>query len=459
MARRLRLVRDLLPLLLLGSLTLGQTPAEPAEADLLPRVETDGQVVVHTKPDWKSARRGVLLDCAVVGIRMKEEGPGCKAPWGQLRTDGWICLDFVAETQEKLPNAHPMVAFDHPTPEERPEYLSTGEFDRDIGPAAEALLPYVYGRRMGRFAGRCYADVEAAAKGSNPVGQLNPKRRQAFVQVIDTEDGSFLERPDGTVVPVDDVFLYSPSRFGGVDLDEDWGPEDTVPAWVRRGGGRQRTEATIVSEIIAELTPRTLVWVKEAILGDDGRTWMPIVRIGDGPGTGFIAASRVRRLRPLDPPDGVTDDEVWLDVDLDQQVLTVFQGTTPQYATMVSTGTSPDNETPVGLYRIKDKMLHWDMASRADADDYYHLEEVPWVMHYWPRYALHGAFWHDGFGERRSHGCINLAPKDARQIFDRTAPAVPPGWHSAWESLDDPGSLLRIRLSDPHVPDRRSVLR
>ncbi|WP_420829511.1 L,D-transpeptidase [Nannocystis pusilla] len=42
--------------------------------------------------------------------------------------------------------------------------------------------------------------------------------------------------------------------------------------------------------------------------------------------------------------------------------------------------------------------------------------------------ALHGAYWHDQFGKRRSHGCVNLAPLDARWLFEWVSPALPAGW-------------------------------
>jgi hypothetical protein len=44
-------------------------------------------------------------------------------------------------------------------------------------------------------------------------------------------------------------------------------------------------------------------------------------------------------------------------------------------------------------------------------------------------HALHGAYWHDGWGEPKSGGCINLAPIDSQRMFEWTDPAVPPGWH------------------------------
>jgi lipoprotein-anchoring transpeptidase ErfK/SrfK len=59
----------------------------------------------------------------------------------------------------------------------------------------------------------------------------------------------------------------------------------------------------------------------------------------------------------------------------------------------------------------------------------YELRDVPWIQYFAAGYALHGAYWHDVFGTPRSHGCINLAPIDARLVFNWTEPAVPEGWH------------------------------
>jgi hypothetical protein len=32
--------------------------------------------------------------------------------------------------------------------------------------------------------------------------------------------------------------------------------------------------------------------------------------------------------------------------------------------------------------------------------------------------SLHGTYWHDGFGYRRSHGCVNLSITDASYVFN-----------------------------------------
>ncbi len=59
----------------------------------------------------------------------------------------------------------------------------------------------------------------------------------------------------------------------------------------------------------------------------------------------------------------------------------------------------------------------------------FELRDVPWIQYFASGYALHGAYWHDVFGIPRSHGCVNLAPIDARVVFFWTDPPVPEGWH------------------------------
>ncbi|MCA9706801.1 MAG: L,D-transpeptidase, partial [Myxococcales bacterium] len=73
-------------------------------------------------------------------------------------------------------------------------------------------------------------------------------------------------------------------------------------------------------------------------------------------------------------------------------------------------------------------------------------------------YALHGAFWHTGFGRRRSHGCINLAPRDAARVFELTSPAMPEGWTSVYEHEGEVGTVVRVRKGDDPLPDRRRPL-
>jgi lipoprotein-anchoring transpeptidase ErfK/SrfK len=39
-------------------------------------------------------------------------------------------------------------------------------------------------------------------------------------------------------------------------------------------------------------------------------------------------------------------------------------------------------------------------------------------MYFDDEIALHGAYWHDGFGFRRSHGCVNMSVTDAHWLYE-----------------------------------------
>jgi hypothetical protein len=76
----------------------------------------------------------------------------------------------------------------------------------------------------------------------------------------------------------------------------------------------------------------------------------------------------------------------------------------------------------------------------------FELRDVPWIQYFASGYALHGAYWHDVFGIPRSHGCVNLAPIDARVLFLWTDPQVPEGWQGINVSDETgPGTVVVVR--------------
>jgi hypothetical protein len=165
----------------------------------------------------------------------------------------------------------------------------------------------------------------------------------------------------------------------------------------------------------------------------------------------YIRASDVRRIELSEPPSGTADDEKWLDVDLTTQTLVAYIGPRPVYATLVSSGkgtgqTDPllNHETPTGDFRITSKHVATTMDGDHAVDGPYSIEDVPYVMYFQLAYALHSAFWHNRFGYPKSHGCINLAPTDARWVFDWATPLVPEGWHGAYPTGTAPGTRLIV---------------
>lgn len=182
-------------------------------------------------------------------------------------------------------------------------------------------------------------------------------------------------------------------------------------------------------------------------------------------------------LRPSKWPSAAKRGEKWIEVDISEQTLVLWNGQEAEFATLVSTGKpgigDPETTTatPRGAFRIYAKHISATMDSDEGAsqrhptlkpgDDGYvaakgdgaygktlrrghglfKLRDVPHIQYFEKNYAIHGAYWHDVFGIPRSHGCINLAPADSLRVFKWTDPDVPEGWHGV---NVDKGTLVVI---------------
>lgn len=169
----------------------------------------------------------------------------------------------------------------------------------------------------------------------------------------------------------------------------------------------------------------------------------------------FVREADVRLASPSAPPSDLAPGEKWIDVDLTRQAVVAFEGTTPVFGTLMSSGKrnlvdkDKDHPTPPGVYRIREKHVTSTMDGDVAADGPYSIEDVPWVMYFQGSYALHGAFWHNGFGGQRSHGCVNLAPDDARSLFWWSDPPLPEGWHGVFATEGRPGTRIVIHEDEP----------
>lgn len=162
------------------------------------------------------------------------------------------------------------------------------------------------------------------------------------------------------------------------------------------------------------------------------------------PDKGWVSSEMVRLARVSEPPPGLHPAERWIDVDTEEQTLVAYRGRAPVYAALVAAGVWK-YPTPAGTFRIYKKMAEADMKSEAKASEQYRVDHVPWTLYFKRGYAMHGAYWHDGFGHARSHGCINLSPTDARFIYHFTRPVLPDGWTSLVADAEHPGTVVRIR--------------
>jgi hypothetical protein len=154
--------------------------------------------------------------------------------------------------------------------------------------------------------------------------------------------------------------------------------------------------------------------------------------------------------KPGPRPPEVGPNEKWVDVNITTKTLVLFVGDKPVYAASVSPGKrsrnkKKDHATPTGQWRIREKHVAVTMdGDGASGDLPYSIEDVPYVAYYKGSYALHAAFWHQNFGREMSHGCVNLAPQDAKHVFNWVEPRAPRGWHAVYSSKDRPGSMVVV---------------
>ena len=267
------------------------------------------------------------------------------------------------------------------------------------------------------------------------------------VAIVDERDqaGMRIGRTSlGRELPLRDLRPAHPSTFAGVTLDGralDFG-------WVVSANAALRESPSPTAKVLGR-KPRYTRLTLTARGGPEGY----YQTVG-----GWIAAAdfRVPTLAP--PPAGVGPDEPWLEVDLASQTLVAYHGRQPRFATLVSTGIGAPGTafaTPVGEHRIRAKLLASTMDNLSHTEVIpYSYEEVPFTQ-YIGRVALHGAFWHDQFGHRRSHGCINVSLADAERLFAFTRPRLPDGANEITPASPAAATLIRIRGTPAALGDDR----
>lgn len=130
----------------------------------------------------------------------------------------------------------------------------------------------------------------------------------------------------------------------------------------------------------------------------------------------WVEARMLATVTPrVTPPEGVTTGR-WIDVDLAEQTLAVYDNHQLVFATVIASGLEPFWTRP-GLFQIYLKKEAETMRNN-DPTDYYYLDNVPWTMYFDKARALHGAYWRTQFGYPQSHGCINLSVGDAHWLFN-----------------------------------------
>jgi hypothetical protein len=361
-----------------------------------------GKITRGTRVGWK---RVVAPDREPGPRRRRSRRKPCSA-WVEIEPRGYLCRDLLRPTDEPPDGT--------PQPEVREGQLTPDSYykvlaETDVYLSADDVRAQVVERQLS-------TKVMVTGRGTVDV------------------DGVVYRRTDHGLVEAAALRRLWPSSFAGRRLEDP--ASVTWPfgwihfePWARAPYVREGADAE--APRVRRAARRELVTVHEE---RDG-----FLRIGHSE---WVERKYVRLARLTAPPPTVTTEQ-WVDVDLDEQVLVAYEGGQPVFATLVSTGATR-HPTPVGTYRVRAKAATTPMAGDPDAPNRYEVSEVPWAVRFASGFYIHGAYWHDGFGGTRSHGCVNVSPKDAAFVYDWIGPAAPAGW-SEVEVPGGQGVTIRIR--------------
>jgi lipoprotein-anchoring transpeptidase ErfK/SrfK len=279
-------------------------------------------------------------------------------------------------------------------------------------------------------------------------------RRHTGLAVVGAFDGGdaadhrgFAVTTDMRLVPIDKLKPDAASTWHGVEI----GGDLTLPlAFVRAKCEKNKSTCPHAYRPIGDALGKDAPLANRALVRLTGK----VKRVQDTlfretqDGTWVRASDVGVAMTPEEWPQAAKAGEKWIDVSIENQTLVLWEGKKPLYATLVSTGQDglddpkTTKSTPRGTFRIQSKHVTATMDSNEKASHtaeegktvrrgqgLFELRDVPWIAYFEAGYALHGAYWHDVFGQARSHGCVNLSPIDAKRVFGWVDPQVPESWH------------------------------
>lgn len=373
-------------------------------------VRTTGRVIVRDAPDTNADRMGLIAkDTRFKPLRMAN-GPGCELGWIEVAPDRWVCGKNL-EPDEREPEAT-----EQPIVEE-------GQ-----------VIPAIYGDVRNSSA-VLYPSVAAIKKGQRSTRQLSGHTVLRRVDEVDVDGKIYWKIASGEYILAADLKPYKPSDFHGVFLGKGL-DLPLVFIMPRPAFDRPAIESPSIVPVAAG---RGIAKVLEKAPAGRGASAGFKYRIGADE---WVSGSNVRFVQEVSAPEDIQQGEHWIDINLKQQVLVAYEGFSPVYATLISSGRL--DPTPRGIFRIYLKFGETSMGSEMGDDRPYLIENVPWTQFFQAGIALHCAFWHNGFGYPRSRGCVNLAPIDARWLYNWASPEPPLGWTSLHASTEHPGTMVRV---------------
>jgi hypothetical protein len=222
------------------------------------------------------------------------------------------------------------------------------------------------------------------------------------------------------VIPARGLKRFRRSSFHGVELGR--GVELPI-AWARKRARSLWRRSADGFEPSGELPLRGFVQLT-GVEARDGRRRMLETRSSGL----WVAKSDVTLAEPVKKPPWEARGGKWIHVRALRGTLTLYEGARAVFTTLMSPG--KEDATPYGRYWVESKHHVTTMTTEMGEPKKFWIADVPWTIYFERPYAIHAAYWHEDFGERKSGGCVNLSPLDAERVFRWTDPELPKGWIS-----------------------------
>ncbi|HET7545751.1 MAG TPA: L,D-transpeptidase [Polyangiaceae bacterium] len=413
------------------------------------------ETLIYERPSLRSQKIGYLRAGAQVRRAEKPAGfEGCKLGFYHVMPEGYVCVGATATLD---PN-HPVAQFSR------------------VRPDRSAAMPYLYGRslyptppfytRLPSKLEQQQQEVELArhlqyntrfpwrnapsdptppfllSGGQAPTpfgyahepnkltsGRAVPDSSFALLAIYDHQGRRFGLTTDMSLLPLDRMKPVVPSTFHGLPLS----PSVTLPVVFVRG----KSAFLYSGSPKAGLSILRPLGFREAVpITGRSRTLSGLSYLETTSGEWLRDENLVRVDKMVQRPGWVKPGRTWIHVSILKQSMVAYEGDTPVYVTLVSTGADglgdpkTTHSTVRGQFLIHTKHVTATMDSDEVGDEF-DLRDVPYVQYFSEGFAFHAAYWHDTFGTPHSHGCVNISPIDSRWLFHWTDPPVPQAWHGA----------------------------
>lgn len=197
----------------------------------------------------------------------------------------------------------------------------------------------------------------------------------------------------------------------------------------------------------------SVYWITSVDEGPDGEAWYGLtddrLRVVLHVPAIHIRPIPAREISPISPH--IPHEDKRIEVSLAEQTLSAYERDKLILRTQIATGVptrgpSPNGiptDTPGGNFHVSLKVpsRHMGDGELTSSLEAYELPGVPWVT-FFHAYGIgfHGTYWHDNFGVRMSHGCVNMRNEEAKWIYRWTTPEIS---HKEWYKKGR-GTLIQV---------------